>query len=63
MQIMEFNDSVNDMLLAATKYKPQLKSALVQHFQQVGLFAPFRVFFINEVVSQGGGNILTKPKW
>ncbi|XP_077411896.1 coiled-coil domain-containing protein 39-like isoform X1 [Vanacampus margaritifer] len=39
-QIMEFNDSINEMLFASTKYRPQLKSTLEQYFQQANLRFP-----------------------
>ncbi|XP_061550367.1 coiled-coil domain-containing protein 39 [Phycodurus eques] len=39
-QQMEFNDSINEMLITATKFKPHLKSALQQHFQQANLLFP-----------------------
>ncbi|KAM9790334.1 coiled-coil domain-containing protein 39-like [Syngnathus typhle] len=40
MQLMDFNDSVSEMILTATKFKPQLKSALQQQFQQANLSFP-----------------------
>nr|XP_061794920.1 coiled-coil domain-containing protein 39-like [Nerophis lumbriciformis] len=40
--IMEFNDSIDEMLIAAIKYKPHLKSTLEQHFTQANLHFPTR---------------------
>ncbi|XP_054624174.1 coiled-coil domain-containing protein 39 [Dunckerocampus dactyliophorus] len=39
-EIIDFNGSIGDMLIAATKFKPDLKSMLEQHFQQAGLLFP-----------------------
>nr|XP_057923681.1 coiled-coil domain-containing protein 39-like [Doryrhamphus excisus] len=39
-EIIQFNGSISDMLVAATKFKPHLKAVLEQHFQQAGLPFP-----------------------
>ncbi|XP_077594227.1 coiled-coil domain-containing protein 39 [Stigmatopora nigra] len=40
--IMEFNDSVDEMLITAIKFKPHLQSTLEQHFSQANLHFPSR---------------------